>query len=650
MTVQYGYAGKILTVDLSSGSTTDLPTADYTDRFLGGRGIAAKIYWDEVSPQTGALDPESRLMFMTGPLAGFPGLSGSRWTVCGKSPVTNPEQFCTCNLGGSWGAQLKLAGYDGIVVQGRSDKPVYLFVQDDTIELRDASALWGRGTFEVRDTLKGELGSSVRVVACGPAGENGVLFASLLADEDASGSGGFGAVMGSKNLKAIAVRGGNKPTAANPEGLRQLTDIIREYTSGGPLPLTMILRGLPPGPDMKKQVCYGCSGNGCWRETYEASDGTKGKFMCGSSMFYQGLAYKYYGEPNEVPFLATKLCDDYGMDAFGIASSITWLRRCRRNGILTDEGTGIPISEKGSLEFIQTLVKKISLRDGFGDTLAQGIFRAADIVGGGSKELIEGMITEYAIKAEEPPGGDPRLFAPIGLFHAMEPRVARYQYAETIRPLSGWLAWVHKDEDAYVTSDVWRAVAREFLGGEIAADFSTYDGKALAAKMVQDRESAIASLILCIYVWPIMTVKNSADHVGDPALESKLLSAVTGKEVDEEGLRRMGEVIFNLERAIRVREGHRGRESDVLPEPYFNTPLETNVQDPECLVPGKNGEVISRKGEVVDRNEFERMQDEYYRLRGWDAATGLQTRKKLEDLGLNEVADDLDQRKLIAVP
>jgi aldehyde:ferredoxin oxidoreductase len=623
---------------------------DYTDRFLGGRGIAAKIYWDEMSPQTDALAPESRLILMTGPLAGFPGLSGSRWTVCGKSPVTDPELFCTCNLGGSWGSQLKLAGYDGIVVQGRAVKPVYLLVQDDNVELRNASALWGKGTFAVRDTLKAELGSSFRVVACGPAGENGVLYASLLADEDASGSGGFGAVMGSKNLKAIAVRGSNKPTAANPEVLRQLADTVREYTSGGPLPLTMILRGLAPGPNMKKQVCYGCSGNGCWRETYEASDGTKGKYMCGSSMFYQGLAYQYYGRPNEVPFLATKLCDDYGMDAFGIASAITWLRRCRRKGILTEEDTGIPISEKGSLDFIQALVKKIATREGFGDVLARGTARAADMVGDDSKKLLEGMITEYMIKAEEPPGGDPRLFSPIALFHAMEPRVARYQYAETIRPLSGWLAWVHGEEDAYVTSDVWRAVARDYLGGEIAADFSTYDGKALAAKMVQDRESAIASLILCIYVWPIMTVKNSESHVGDPALESKILSAVTGRDVDENGLRRIGEVIFNLERSIRVREGHRGRESDVLPEPYFTTPLETNVQDSECLVPGVNGEVISRKGEVVDRGEFKRMQDEYNMLRGWDVATGLQTRKKLEELGLDEVADDLEQRELIAVP
>jgi aldehyde:ferredoxin oxidoreductase len=488
----------------------------------------------------------------------------------------------------------------------------------------------------------------MRVVACGPAGENMVVYASLLADEDASGSGGFGAVMGSKRLKAIVVRGSGKAAAADPERLQQLAEHIRKSIGDEPLPLTMVVRGPAPGPDMKKQVCYGCSGNGCWRETYEDANGIKGKFMCGSSMFYLGLAYRYYGGPNEVQFYATRLCDDYGMDAFGIATACTWLWKCRKAGILTDENTGIPLSEMGSHEFIQTLVKKIALRDGFGDTLAGGIGRAADVVGKGSKELIEGMITDHAIKAEEPPGGDPRLFSPIALFHAMEPRVARYQYAETIRPLSAWLAWVREEKDAYVSSEVWRNIARKFLGSELAADFSTYEGKALAAKMVQDRESAIACLILCIYPFPIMTVKDSEDHVGDPALESKILSAATGREVDEEGLRGIGEVVFNLERAIRVREGHRGRASDILPEPYFTTPLKTNIQSPECLVPGKDGEVISRQGAVVDREEFEQLKDDYYQLRGWDVASGLQTRAGLDALGLDDVGDDLERRGLTA--
>ena len=205
MATEFGYAGKILRVDLSSGSVTDIPTANYADRFLGGRGIAAKIYWDEVSPNTRAFDPENRLLFLTGPLAGIAGLGGAKVQVCGKSAVTTPEYFCYASLGGSWAPYLKFAGYDGIVVQGKSDKPVYLFLHDGICEIRDASHLWGKGAIEVREQLKSELGTTTRVVATGPAGENMVVFANLLADEDSSGSGGLGAVMGSKGLKAIAI-------------------------------------------------------------------------------------------------------------------------------------------------------------------------------------------------------------------------------------------------------------------------------------------------------------------------------------------------------------------------------------------------------------------------------------------------------------
>ena len=147
MSSEYGYAGKILKVNLSTGQTEIAPTAGYAD-FLGGRGMAAKIYWDEMPPGTAALDPDNRLIFVTGPLTGFAGFSSSRWQVCGKSPVTIPEQFCYANLGGSWGAHLKFAGYDGVVIQGKSDKPVYLFIQDGTAEIRDASNLWGKTTFE----------------------------------------------------------------------------------------------------------------------------------------------------------------------------------------------------------------------------------------------------------------------------------------------------------------------------------------------------------------------------------------------------------------------------------------------------------------------------------------------------------------------
>jgi aldehyde:ferredoxin oxidoreductase len=638
VTEQTGYAGKILRVDLSTGTVSHIATSDYSDKFLGGRGIAARIYWDEMAPEVGPFDPESRLMFMVGPLAGFPGFGGSRWTVCGKSPLTVPNQFSYSNLGGSWGARLKFSGHDGIVVQGKSDRPVYVFVNDGTAEIRDASHLWGKRTVEVRDILKGELGSPVSVVACGPSGENRVAFASLLADNDASGSCGFGAVMGSKNLKAIAVAGSGKVAAANPEGLDELRKRVRE------LKRDAVGEGQPDlilGPKMKRDICLGCIG-ACIRQTFEAEDGTVGKYACGSAWLYQERAMRYYGEWNEVPFFATTLCDGYGLDTESMHTLIMWLARCHKAGILTDENTGIPLSKLGSLEFIETLVKKISLRDGFGDILAHGLERAADLVGKGSKELI----TDYMSKAGYGSEYCPRMYIVSSLLYAMEPRLPIHQVHEVGVTLFPWVSWADKAEGAHLSSEVFRKIAERFWGSELAADFSTYDGKALATVKIQDREMAKESLILCDWMWPITHSKHTDDHVGDPTLESRILSAVTGRQVDEEGLYHMGARIFNLQRAILSREGHVGREADVLPEPFYTRPLKWHIMDAECLAPGKDGEVISRKGAVVDRDGFERMKDEYYALRGWDVATGLQTETRLRELGIGEVADDLAGRGL----
>ena len=246
-----GYAGTLLRVNLSTGHIAKVPTDAYADLFLGGRGIAARVHWDEVPPGCDALDPENRLTFMTGLICGVPGFSGSRWEVCGKSPIH--EQFSYANLGGSWGAQLKFAGYDGLVVEGKADGPVYLWVSNDGVEIRDAAHLRGMGAIATRKRLKEELGKSARVAAVGPAGENRVTFATLLADNDSSGSSGLGAVMGSKNLKAIAVRGQGKVETADKTKL-------------------------------KKEVCYGCI-DGCVRKTYEGPEGQRGKFFCQPSCF-----------------------------------------------------------------------------------------------------------------------------------------------------------------------------------------------------------------------------------------------------------------------------------------------------------------------------------------------------------------------------
>jgi len=638
----FGYVGQILRVDLSSRSITSLPTMDYADRFLGGRGVAARIYWDEVLPETRAFDPENCLIFVTGPLAGIGGLAAARWEICGKSPTTEPEHFCHSNLGGKWGVQLKFAGYDGLVIRGKSDKPVYLYIRDDTVEIRDASALWGKGAIAVREILKSELGDSFSVVASGPAGDNMVTLASLLADNDASGASGFGAVMGSKKLKAIAVSGSGKVAVAQPDRLRQLIRHIQELKRG--IPDSEF--GLVSLPKMKKDRCYGCPG-GCQRAIFETTDGQKGKFMCQSAHFYREPARKYYGERNDVPFYANKLCNEYGLDTIAVYPIIRWLSRCHKAGILTDQNTGIPLSKLGSIEFIESLVKKISLREGFGDMLARGVFGAADLVGAQAKELI----TDYVIKG----GGyaaafDPRIYITPALLYIVEARPLPIQFGEvTIGGLLfNWLGWVKKIEGGYVSSEVIHRVAKRFFGSELAVDFSTYDGKALAAKMIQDRESMEHSLILCSYMWPITSVRHSEDHVGDPTMESKVFSAVTGKEADEEGLYGIGEAIFNLQRAILVREGHKGRESDILPEVFFSKPAGPDLpHNPDCLVPGKDGEVISRKGAVLNKQEFENMRAEYYELRGWNVATGLQTKPKLIELGLRDIAADLEQKGLM---
>ena len=383
--MDFGYAGNILKVNLSSGQTTLIPTAYYAEGWLGGRGIALKIYWDEISPAIKAFDAENCLIFTTGPLAGFPGLAGSRTQVCGKSPGTTPDGFSYASLGGSWGVELKRAGFDGIVIQGKSDLPVYLFVQDGKVEIRHASNFWGKDCYETSRLIKKELGNSVKILSIGLAGENKVKFATLIADDGSTGSSGFGAVMGSKNLKAIAVKGAGTVAAADPEKLHETREYLRRITRDRTI--------TPPNFALpqKRSACYGCI-TGCLRTISGTGDGESTKSMCQAAGFYVGPAMGYYKAPTGVPDSANRLCNSYGLDTMVIEAIIIWLLRCRQAGIITDEVAGIPLSKFGSLEFIEGVVKHISMRNGFGDVLAQGIIEAADMVGNGAKELIGDLV------------------------------------------------------------------------------------------------------------------------------------------------------------------------------------------------------------------------------------------------------------------
>ncbi len=641
---EFGYAGKILTVNLSDGASRESPSADYTEKFLGGRGIAARLFWELTPPGTGAFEPDNCLVCATGPVTGFFGLAGCRWVMCGKTALHRPEAFSCGNLGGKWGSALKYAGYDALAVQGQAEKPVYLFIHDGTVETKDASGLWGLSSFETIDGVRAELGKGVSVLAIGPAAENRVVFATALADAGASVSGGMGSVMGSKNLKAIAVAGDKRPKAAHPEKLKQIADLVKKIRGG-------TFDGFSPWavPGLTRpEYCYGC-GVGCSRQSYKGEDGRRYKLFCQASGIYNMPAMEYYGKMNDVPRLAVQLNDGYGLDSAVMGPLINWLIEAYREGIISETQTGLPLSKAGSAEFIQDLTRKISLREGFGDVLANGKLATAATLGEKAEELLSKHIESNTGETRD---YDPRLILTTALILATEPRRPISQlHGISGNILISWCSWARELEGAFFTTDDLRLAAARFWGGTEAVDFSTYEGKALAARKVQDRNCVQESLVLCDVHWPmtVTSADNPAGHVGDPGLESRLYSAVTGKEPTEEELYGIGERIFNMQRAIQLREGWGGRDGDSLLEYFFTQPLKPGdvFFNPDAIMPGPDGEIISRLGKTLDRAGFERMKDDYYLLRGWDTDTGFPTATRLQVLGLSDVSNDLKDRGLL---
>jgi aldehyde:ferredoxin oxidoreductase len=646
------YAGKILRVDLSSRRVSTRETAEYAPRFVGGRGLATALYFDEVPPAARFADEENALIITVGPLCGAPGgLGGSRWGIFGKSPLPpaagnapdGRDRFCYGNLGGRFGAELRFAGYDGLVVTGRADSPVLLDIRDHQVELRPAGALWGKTTVATLGALKREAGPRARGLAIGPAGENRVPLATVFADGDASCSGGMGAVLGAKGLKAIRVQGSQRRIpVADRETLRRLDRRIRSYGRGNVKVWGMDF--MAHGPQTKKAPCYGCMGH-CLRVRYRAADGTRGKFMCQSRFFYMNHAWGYYGQDTDVPFLANRLCDEHGLDTWELQALIDWLLRCRDAGLLPARETGLDLSQVGSLEFIQALVHATSQREGFGWLLSQGAPTAARLRGGRAEQL--------HVRSDP---YDPRYCTVNTLLYPFEPREPIQQLHEAGLMLSQWSSWAKGVPEAHISSDVLRGIAKRFWGSAQAADMTTLAGKAEAARRIQQRQLAKESLGVCDWMFPLIDIPQgprgrggpARDHVGDPGLEAAILSAVVGPTVAEADLSRLGERIFNLQRGILLREGHRARHDDVLPSEWHEQPVQTHVADPELLVPGPRGEITSQLGRRVDWRSFRRIRDEYYERRGWDVPTGLPARATLEALALPELAAALQADGLLA--
>ena len=640
--------GNIVRINLSSGEIQTQPTAELAERFIGGRGFISKIYWDEVDAKTDALHPDSPLLFMTGPLAGTGAIAGSRWFIAGKSPLLYPEQFGLGSVGGSFGVKLKAAGYDGIIITGKAAKPVYLHIHNGTVELKDAAGLWGLETFETLGRLNKTHGESATAVCIGPAGEKLVRLAIAMTDHCACGGSGFGAVMGSKNLKAVVADGSQKAPVARPDDLKAVNSQIRSLMEGKNL-MDPNVEGLEL---IKRTPCPGCP-SGCPRGLYKHVSGREEvRKNCQSVYMYYLWDMKYHGGQSTAdPFLATSLANRYGLCTQEIGNLLYFLEACAKQGMVSNDSAGIALEQMGSLAFIEQLTDMIISRKGIGAALAEGTMRAGHAVGHGAEKLLVKRMTRSGFNAE---AYNPRYFITNAVFYATEATSTMNQLHEVCFPIMKWVMWYATDGAmSPFSTEVMRNIAQKFWLSEKAVDFSTYEGKADVAYTIQNREYAKENLVVCDFFYPLTTADGAVDRVGDPTLESRLLSAVTGIEYNEASYYKTGERIFNLQRAIQSIEGRAGRKDDTVNEFYFTDKMEEEAGflglfNPEFMLPGPQGELISRKGAVLERDKFEKMMDEYYLRRGWDVKSGLQKKDTLTALGLSDVVSRLTAKGLLA--
>jgi aldehyde:ferredoxin oxidoreductase len=631
----HGWMGKIINVDLNHGKITYLPVEPDAWKFLGGRGIASRIYWETVAPEVGAFDPENRLIFMAGTLVATGIPAATRLSVVSKSPMAFPEGYCYGNMGGFFGAELKKAGFDGIVITGRATEPVYLFIRDGEAGLSDASSLWGHGAYHVGERLQQTHGNGARFLTTGIAGERLVRSAIILSSHEATSTAGFGAVMGSKNLKAIVVKGNGRPTVADPVRLKELSQYAMKISKRVRLSIPPIITATDHGHLIEvigKGGCYQC-GMECIKGFYRyGQKKLEGFRRCQSMEYYLPWRYNRDDEPIETLFDAPTLANDYSICTFELQSMIDWLYACHRAGAITEAETGLPLSKIGTREFIEKLLHAIAFREGFGDVMAEGLIRAKDRITATARKLYGHWIAPIGQQDLMPPRG----IVAHALLYPMEPRVHQPLMHEISFVRAAWGINRFHPGATPVTNRVFHAIAKAFWGSEAAGDLSSYDGKAQAAKNIQNRIYLKDSLGLCDFGWPICYSFNSPDGVGDPGLEARLFSAVTGESGEE--LVDNAERICIQQRAILLREGRKIPEDDYPPEFNFTQPLETDARGQPVMLPGPGDEVVAASGKMLDREKFTNMLKEYYRLRGWDEAAGLPQPETLHRLGLDDLS------------
>jgi aldehyde:ferredoxin oxidoreductase len=601
--------GKVLRIDLSSKSSEVEEIADETARkFLGGRGLGAKILYDELPAGTDPLSAENIVVIATGPLSGTKTPSSGRHAVVSKSPATGGMTFATS--GGTWAAEFRKTGYDAIVIKGKADTPTYLWINDGDVEFRDASNFWGKLVIDADDGIRAETDEEAKVLQIGIGGEKKTYTAAIMNEKyRAAGRTGLGAVLGSKNLKAIAVKGTKAVEVANPIALRRAADramkIISEndvtkeggglYTYGTPI-LTNIVNasGIYPTRNfqtgvfadaedisgermvetilVKRTACHECPMEcGRWIKI------EKGKYagIEGESLEYES-SWAFGGQcgVNDLDALAkvNYVCNEYGLDTISVGNTIGFAMELFERGLITKEDVGFELNF-GDADAMVRMTELMVKREGFGDVLADGTRKAAERIGKGSEYYT------MQVKGLEIPAYDPRGAMGIGLNFATANRGGCH--------VSGY------------------TIAAEIVGAPLKVDpFDASEEKVDLTILFQDLTAAIDSAVNCLF----LAFAIGADEYAD------MLAGVMGWDgYGAEELLKTGERIFALERMFNKREGF-GKKDDTLPERFLKEPM------PEGPAEGKV-------------HPLDDMLKVYYEKRGYDK-NGHPTEEKLKELGL----------------
>jgi aldehyde:ferredoxin oxidoreductase len=635
----YGYNGKILRVDLTRGHlSVEEPGEEFYRKYMGGSALALYYLLKEMPSGVDPLSPDNVLVLALSVLTGVAVSGQSRMTAAARSPLTGA--IGDSQGGGFWPAELKFAGYDAIIIKGRAERPVYLWIKNGDCELREATHLWGKVTGDAEAAIKQELGDDkIEVLQVGPAGEKGVRFAAIMSmSTRANGRTGMGAVMGSKNLKALAVRGTNRPSVADKSGLNKLakwgaanlaeSDIAGlakygtaetvggnqtsgtlpayNYNSGvfdnwepidGTTMYDTVLRGAPEGKQYRlgRDTCYACTVR-CKR-VVEINNGYSVDPHYGGPEYETLATFGSYCAVDDLAAIckANEICNKYGMDTISCGATVAWAYEAFNEGKITIEGTGGLDLTWGNADAMVELTEQIAKRKGFGDLLAEGSERAAKEIGRGSEAYL------ITFKGQEAPAHMPRVKRSLSVIYATNPFGADHQSHEHDPAI--------EDDFEYYTDRLamlgfYEAQEAHSLGRE----------KIRFAMAAQHMYSAMDSLNLCQFVFgPAWQLYGPADMVD-------MVRAVTGwDDLTFDELQTLGERRLNMLRAFNAREGFT-REDDRMPEKLFK-PLKGGVSD----------------GWKFEKDEFSTALDTYYEMCGWDKKTGNPTSEKLNQLGLDWV-------------